>query len=121
MIIKEELAYMITEGIIHPCQSSWMSPVVLVKKEDGSTRFCVDYRKLNAITVRDNYPLLRIDNLLDALSGSCWYSTLDLASGYWQVEVEEVDRPKTAFTTPFGTFKFTVMPFGLVNAPATFQ
>lgn len=112
---------MITEGIIRPCHSPWTSPVVLVTKEDGSTRFCVDYRKLNAVTVKDNYPLPRIDDLLDTLSGSCWYSTLDLASGYWQVEVDEVDRPKTAFTTLFGTFEFTVMPFGLANAPATFQ
>jgi len=81
----------------------------------------VDYRKLNSATVKDSYPLPRIDDSIDALSGSCWFSTLDLASGYWQVEVEERDRPKTAFTTGSGLYQFTVMPFGLCNAPATFE
>ena len=81
----------------------------------------MDYRKLNSATVKDSYPLPRIDDSIDALSGSCWFSTLDLASGYWQVEVEERDRPKTAFTTGSGLYQFTVMPFGLCNAPATFE
>ena len=81
----------------------------------------MDYHRLNSATVKDSYPLPRIDDSINALSGSCWFSTLDLASGYWQVEVEEKDRPKTAFTTGNGLYQFTVMPFGLCNAPATFE
>ncbi|KAL5471331.1 hypothetical protein EMCRGX_G029435 [Ephydatia muelleri] len=97
------------------------SPVVLVKKKDESVRFCVDYRKVNSVTRKDAYPLPRVDDTLDTLAGSRLFTTLDLASGYWQVEVAEEDQPKTAFTTPEGLFQFRVMPFGLCNAPATFQ
>ena len=81
----------------------------------------MDYWKLNAVTQKDTYPILRIDDTLDTLSGSCWFSTLDMVSGYWQIEVGEQDREKTAFCTPYGLYKFNVMPFGLCNAPATFQ
>ncbi|CAH8628181.1 unnamed protein product [Schistosoma guineensis] len=112
---------MLEKKIIVPSSSPWASPIVLVKKKDSSLRLCVDYRRLNAITKRDSFPLPRIDATLDAMKGARWFSTLDLASGYWQVEVRPQDRKKTAFVVPNGLYEFQVMPFGLTNAPATFQ
>ena len=112
---------MLDRGIIEPGQSSWASPVVLVTKKDGSTRFCVYYWKVNEVTRKDAYLLLRIDETLDALWGSQYFSTLDLYSGYWQVKMDSKDIDKTAFVTRQGLFRFTVMPFGLCNAPATFE
>ena len=112
---------MLTQGIIEPAEGPWASPIVLVRKRDGTTRFCVDFRKVNEVTKKDAQPLPRIDDTIDTLHGAKWFSTLDLASGYWQVEVEPSDKEKTAFTTPFGLFQFCVMPFGLCNAPGTFQ
>ena len=103
---REEVNQIIDEmkenKIIEPSSSPWSSPVVLVKKKDGTTRFCVDYRKLNDVTKKDSYPLPRIDDTLDTLSGSKWFSTLDLKSGYWQVDIDEKDREKTTFSVGSG-------------------
>ncbi|GFU00556.1 retrovirus-related Pol polyprotein from transposon 17.6 [Trichonephila clavipes] len=122
---QEEVGILLREmqenDIIEPSSSPWASPIVLVRKKDGSTRFCVDYRKLNDVTKKDSYPLPRIDDTLDTLSGHKWFSTLDLKSGYWQVEIHPEDREKTAFTSGQGLWQFKVMPFGLCNAPATFE
>ena len=112
---------MLESDVIQQSDSPWSSPIVLAKKHDGTTRFCVDYRKVNEVTRKDAYPLPRVDDTLDTLVGSKFFTTLDLASGYWQVEVAPEDQPKTAFTTPEGLYQFKVMPFGLCNAPATFQ
>lgn len=101
--------------------SPWSSAVVLVTKKDGSRRFCVDYQALNDLTVKDSYPFPRIDNTLDDLTGACWFSTLDLKSGYHQVEVAEEDKAKTAFSFGQGLWQFMVMPFGLCNAPICFE
>jgi hypothetical protein len=109
------------QGIIEPSRSPWGSPVVLIKKKDGSTMFCVDYRKLNSVTKKDSYPLPRVDTSLYSFFGSTWFSTLDVKCGYWQVEIEEADKEKTAFTTGKGLWQFVVMPFRLSNAPATFE
>lgn len=119
--VQTLLEEMESNDIIEPSISPWASPIVLVKKKDGSTRFCVDYRKLNDVTKKDSYPLPRIDDTLDNLAGYQWFSTIDLKSGYWQVEIHPEDREKTAFTTGQGLWQFKVMPFGLCNAPATFE
>ena len=119
--VRKLLQDMLAKGAIQPSDSPWSSPIVLVTKKDGSTRFCVDYRKVNAVTRKDAYPLPHVDDTLDTLAGSKLFSTLDLATGYWQVEVADEDKEKTAFSTPEGLYQFEVMPFGLCNAPATFQ
>lgn len=119
--VQQLIGEMLEKGVVERSTSPWASPIVLVRKRDGTMWFCVDYRKVNSITRKDAYPLPRIDATLDTLAGSQWFSTLDLLSGYWQVEVEETDRQKTAFCTTEGLFQFRVMPFGLCNAPATFQ
>ena len=112
---------MLEQGVIQPSNSPWASPIVLVKKKDGKYRFCVDYRKLNSVTQNDAHPLPRIDDLLDSLHGSVMFSTLDLRSGYWQINMHPDDREKTAFATPDALWEFLRIPFGLSNACATFQ
>ena len=113
---------MIEVGAIHKSNSPWASAVVLVRKKDGSLRFCIDLHKINAQTIKDAYSLPRIDETLDCLGGDTIFSSLDLKSGYWQVEMEEESKPLTAFTVgPLGFYKCKRMPFGLTNAPATFQ
>lgn len=119
--IKNQVDEMLGDDVIQPSQSAWASPVVLVRKKDNTLRFCVDYRKLNNVTKRDVYPLPRIDDTLDRLRDAKFFSSLDLKSGYWQIEVDERDREKTAFVTPDGLYEFKVLPFGLCSAPATFQ
>ena len=109
--VRELLGKMLENDVIKPSSSPWASPVVLVQKRDGSLRFCIDYRKVNQVTTKDAYPLPRVDDTLNALSGSQWFTTLDLLSGYWQVEVAKKDREKTAFCTTEGLYEFNVMPF----------
>ena len=112
---------MLAIGIIQESNSARSSPTVLVKKKDGTTRFCIDYRRLNQVTKVDVYPLPHIEDSLNTLGGARFFCSLDLASGYWQVEMNATDREKTAFVTQGGLYEFRVMPFGLVNAPATFE
>ena len=111
-----QVQQMLSSNIIRPLNSPWDSPVVMVRKKDGSLRFCVDFRQLNAATIKDAHPLPRIDDLLDALHGAKWFSTLDLKSGYWQVPIAEQDKEKTAFRTSSGQlFEFNQVPFGLCS------
>lgn len=119
--VKAHVQELVERGIARPSSSPNAVPIVVVQKKDGTIRLCVDYRQLNAKTRRDAYPLPRIEESLDALTGATLFSTLDLASGYNQVPMAEKDKEKTAFCTPFGLFEFNRMPFGLCNAPSTFQ
>ncbi|KAL1280076.1 hypothetical protein QQF64_014676 [Cirrhinus molitorella] len=119
--VKAHINQLLETQVIKESCSPYVSPIVLVKKKDGSLRMCVDYRQLNSRTRKGAFPLPRIEESLDALVGACWFSTLDLVSGYNQVSVAEGDRFKTAFCTPFGLFEYNQMPFGLCNAPSTFQ
>ena len=121
-IVQQEVEDMLKRGVIQHSNIPYSAPIVLAKKKDGSWRFCVDYRRLNEITVKDAFPIPKIEQTFDALNGAKLFSTLDLASGYWQVPVATEDRHKTAFVTPDGgLYEYVRMPFGLTNAPGTFQ
>ena len=118
-IIQEQVDTMLAAHIISPSKSPWASPIVLVKKKDGTTRFCNDYRKLNDITIKDAYPLPRIGDSLAALKNKTWFSSLDLLSGYHQIPMHPQSKMKTAFICDSGLYEYNVMSFGLTNAPLT--
>ena len=112
--IARQLKDMQENGVIQASKSPWSSPVVLVQKNDGSLRFCVDYRELNSVTKPDTFPLPRVDDFLNQLGRAKYFSTLDLASGFWQIRMHPQSQEKTAFSTPQGLYEFRVMPFGLL-------
>jgi hypothetical protein len=120
--INKEIDKLLLEGAIEPSTSAWSSPIVMVKKPNGDHKMCLELRKVNAVTKRDSYPLPYIEDILRKLRSAKFISIVDLKNGYWQVPLESSSREKTAFTIPGrGLFQFVVMPFGLRNAPATFQ
>lgn len=119
--MKADIEKMLPDDIIEECELAWCSPALMVSKSNGTIRFCVDYRRLNAVTKVDTYPMSRIDELLQFTKRDCFMSTLDLRSSYWQVMAREDDRDKTAFVCPLGTYSFKRMLLGLRNKPATFQ
>ena len=119
--LRVQLQELLDKGFIRPSTSPWGAPVLFAKKKDKTLRLCIDYRQLNRVTIKNRYPLPRIDDLFDQLSGARVYSKIDLRTGYHQLRVREIDIPKTAFRTRYGHFEFTVMPFGLTNGPTTFM
>jgi hypothetical protein len=119
--LKTQLQELLDKGYIHPSSSPWGCPAIFVKKKDGSLRLCVDYRPLNAVTIKNKYPLPRIDVLFDQLAGAKVFSKIDLRSGYHQIKIRPCDIPKTAFSTRYGLYEYLVMSFGLTNAPAYFM
>ena len=119
--LKVQIQELLGKGFIRPSTSPWGAPVLFAKKKDKTLRLCIDYRHLNKVTIKNQYPLLRIVDLFDQLRGTRVYLKLDLRTGYLQLRVGEADIPKTAFRTRYGRFDFTMMPFGLTNAPKTFM
>ncbi|KAF0721971.1 hypothetical protein Ae201684_018793 [Aphanomyces euteiches] len=119
--MEAEIQQYLDLGLIRPSTSPWESPVLMIRKPDGSIRFCIDYRKLNDVTIKDRYPMPRVDDLLDVLGKSKYFSTMHVASGYWNVRMEEKSIEKTAFICKFGLYEWLVMPFGLCNAVPQFE
>ena len=119
--LKEQLEDLMEKKFIRPSVSPWGAPVLFVKKKDGSMRLCMDYRELNKVTIKNKYPLPRIDDLFDQLHGASVFSKIDLRTGYHQLRIKKEDISKTAFRTRYGHYEFLVMPFGLTNAPAAFM
>lgn len=119
--LKEYLTQFLDQGYIKPSVSPWSAPVLFNRKKDGTLRLCIDYRGLNQSTIKNKYPIPRIDKLLDQLHGSQIFTKIDLKSGYYQIRIKEEDIPKTGFNTRYGHYEFTVIPFRLTNAPATFN
>ncbi len=120
-IIKQEVQKMLDAKVIEPCMSAWSSPCIMIPKKNGKKRFCVDYRQLNAVTIPTYWPIPHIDDLLAELAGSKYFSTLDLASGYWQIGIEESSKDMTAFSTQDGHWRFNKLPFGVKNGPFLFS
>ena len=118
---REHLEKLLEAGVIEPSASEWASPIVLVRKRDGSVRWCIDLRKLNDVTAKDCFPLPLLQDCIDALEGCQYFTTLDMTSGYYQLDVADEDKDKTAFVTKYGLFSFRMIPFGLCNAPTTFS
>jgi hypothetical protein len=119
--LKMQLKELLDLGLIHPSVSPWGAPIIFIRKKDGSWRLCIDYRQLNKATIKNQYPLSRIDDLFDQMKGATVFSKIDLRSGYHQLWIKEDDVPKTAFKMRFGHYEFTVLPFGLTNAPGVFM
>ena len=119
--LKVQIQELLGKGFIRPSTSPWSALVLFVKKKDKTLRLCINYKQLNRVTIKNRYPLLRIDDLFDHLRGARVYSKIDLRTGYHQLKVREADIPKTAFRTRYGHFEFTMMPFGMTNAPTTFM
>jgi hypothetical protein len=119
--LKEHIKELLEKGFIHPSSSPWAAPVIFVLKKDGTQRLCVDYCALNKVTIKNKYPLPRIIDLFDQLRSACVFSKIDLRSGYHQLKIRECDIPKNAFILRYGLYKYTMMSFGLTNAPACFM
>ena len=119
--IEKEIKKMLEDDIVEPRSNPWASPILLVTKKGGSIRICIDYRQLNSVSRKDAYPLPRIDSSLEALAGNKWFCTIDLISGYWQCKMAPQNKDRSAFNSHMGLFEFKVLPYGMCNAPATFQ